>query len=132
MNQLIKDLKTVATNFLTTIEKWSSKRYLNLVIFNLTIMLLVLLRSAGYFEPYFLITVNVIVMAALFLSILLLGARVRFIFLLALIFWVFSAFLRVIDKNIWAERSAIYTYQALVIGIILLVIKSVINKKTQL
>ena len=132
MNQLIKDLQTVATNFLTTIEKWSSKRYLNLVIFNLTIMLLVLLRSAGYFEPYFLITVNVIVMAALFLSILLLGARVRFIFLLALIFWVFSAFLRVIDVNIWAERSAIYTYQALVIGIILLVIKSVINKKTQL
>lgn len=103
------------------LRKWIRKNYLNLAIFNGIVMILVLLRSAGYFDPYFPITVNVIVFISLVLSIILLGANSRVLFAVATSFWIFAAFLRIVGINIWAERTAIYVYESLSIGVALLV-----------
>ena len=97
-------------------------------VFNLVIILLFLLRSAGYFDPYFLISVNLIVTVALILAIPLLGANSRTMFVASLVFWLFVGFLRVLNLDVWAERTAVYTYEALVIGVVLLIYEEIKNK----
>lgn len=114
------------------ISLWSKDKFLAISIFNTVIIILFMLRSAGYFHPYFLISVNFIVEVGLVMSIILLGARSRVIFIVSLLFWVFAAFLRAFDLDVWAERTAIYTYQALVLGVILLIIEEISTKSKKI
>src|SRR5688500_5427058 len=67
---------------------WIENKYFKIALVNIILLMLVLLRSAGYFEPFFTISINFIVFCALILSITLLGLGSRFIFLVALIFWI--------------------------------------------
>lgn len=108
---------------------WGHSHYVRLAIFNTLIVLLVLLRIAGYFHPFFVITVNAVVMVALIAAVLLLGARSKVLFLIALLTWLFAAFLRIVKIEVWAERTAVYTFQALVIGTILLIYETVRLRK---
>lgn len=101
------------------LETWILKHYLQLAIFNGVLILLVLLRSAGYFEPYLPITINFIFLVSLILSIFLLGMKSRGAFTLSLLFWLSAAILRIVNVEVWAERSALYSYEAFVAGLLL-------------
>jgi hypothetical protein len=97
------------------------KRFLELSIFNVVLMSLVLLRSAGYFQPYFPLSVNLIFLVSLLISMPLFKAKSTHFFLVALIFWIFACVLYLLHISIWAERTAVYTYQSFVIGLASLV-----------
>jgi len=101
------------------LKKWILENNFKIVVFNMIIIFLFLLRSAGYFQPYFSISVNFIVMFGLFLSYLLLGTRSRVTFFITLIFWLFAGVLQVLRINVWAERTGIYAFESLVFGVIL-------------
>ena len=117
-------IKNFATELEDKLKIWIENKYFKIALFNIILLMLVLLRSAGYFEPFFIISINFIVLCGLFLSITLLGLGSRFIFLMALIFWVFSAIVKIAGVDVWAERISIYTYQALVLGVSLIIIES--------
>ena len=105
-------------------QEWGNKHLFKMLIFNTILMFLVLLRSAGYFLPFFGISVNFIVLTMLILSIFLLGSKSKSMFITAFLFWLFACLMKVLKIDIWAERTAIYTFQALFIGAILLIIES--------
>lgn len=107
-------------NIEKSINDWAMKRFFQISIFNLVLIMLFLLRSAGYFDPYFLISVNFIVIIGLLMSILLLKARSNVIFMVSLLFWLFAGFLRIINLDTWAERTVVYCVEALIIGVVLL------------
>lgn len=100
---------------------WSRKNLTGIFIFNIVILLMVLLSAAGYFKPFFALSINVIVFTGLLLSIFLFNAGSRFMFIFSLSFLFFTAFLRVVGIDIWAERATIYVFDALVIGVVLLI-----------
>lgn len=102
-------------------KDWLEVRYQKIAIFNIVLVMLVLLRSAGYFEPFFIISINFIVFFSLILSVILLSLDSKFMFFMALMFWIFAAFIKISGIDIWAERAAIYAYQALVIGALLFI-----------
>lgn len=110
------------------LQNWVELHYFQLAIFNVVLVILLLLRSAGYFEPFFGITINSIFFMALVLSIFLLGTRSRGAFTVALIFWLFAAILKLAKIDVWAERTAIYSFQALVVGVVLLIWESLFDK----
>ncbi len=110
------------------IKSWVELHYFQLAVFNVILMVLLLLRSAGYFEPYFGITINSIFLIALILSIFLLGTQSRGALVVALAFWLFAAFLKLAKVDVWAERTAIYSFQALVVGVVLLIWESLFDK----
>ena len=99
---------------------WVTEHYFNLIVFHGLVLLMFLLRSAGYFHPFLPISINLIVLTSLILSVFILGARSRAMFLVALTFWLFAGFIRVLQIEVWAERTAIYAYESLVLGVILL------------
>ena len=104
----------------SVLQDWILEHYLQLAIFNGVLVLLVLLRSAGYFEPYLPITINLIYIVSLILSIFLLGMKSKGAYILALGFWFSAAVLRIINIEVWAERAAVYSYEALVVGFLLM------------
>lgn len=106
------------------LQDWALQRIFGVFVFNTVLVLLLLLHSAGYFSPYFPLTINTIVVIGMILSILLLRMNSKDIFFLALFFWLLAAFLKTVGIDVWAERSAIYSFEALLIGIILLIIES--------
>lgn len=105
-------------------RSWSESHYFKIALFNVILVLLLLLRSAGYFEPYFLLTINLIIFISMLLSIVLLSANSKSMFIISLIFWIFTWFLRITQIEVWAERAALYSYQALVIGMVLLIFEN--------
>ncbi len=117
----IKYLESLKKSF----RDWTKKHYFQLAVFNIFLLSLFLLRSAGYFHPFFVISVNLIVFSALIASIILLNVRNKAMFLLALFFWLFAAFLKVLKIDPWAERTAVYAYQALLIAVLLLFLESI-------
>lgn len=108
----------IMLNFL---QEWSQQKILNLFIFNAVLTMLLLLRSAGYFAPYLPLTINLITLLCFIMAVFLLGFRFRALFVITLLFWLFAAFLKIIGINIWAERAAIYSFEAFAIGFILFV-----------
>lgn len=100
---------------------WAEAHYFKIALFNIILIFLLLLRSAGYFEPYFLLSINLITFVSMVLSIFLLNSNSRSMFAISLLFWALALFLRVEQIGVWAERSALYSYQALFIGIVLLI-----------
>ncbi len=111
-----------------SLQSWAQNKIFGLFVFNLLIMLLIVLRSAGYFEPFFLITINFIVFVSLVLAIFLLNIRSSMLFIIALVFWILTALLRVINIEVWAQRAAIYTFQSLIVGLVLFVIEVIRSK----
>ena len=111
------------------IEIWGKENTFKLLIFNTVLAFLILLRSAGYFLPFFGISINFIVLFLLVLSIFLLNANSKSIFIVALLFWLFAGLLKMLKIDIWAERTAVYTFEALLIGVVLLIIESVKKNK---
>lgn len=104
----------------------------NLIIFTLLVVFLFLLRSAGYFQPYFVISVNFIVMVAVILAYFILNIKSRTVFLITLIFWVFAGFLRVVRIDVWAERTGIYVYESLCLGVLFETFEVIIDRVTKL
>lgn len=102
---------------------WLDRNYFKLALFNIMLVGLVLLRSAGYFEPFFPLTINIIVFISLVVAILLLNATDKSMFITALIFLLLTAFFKIFYIDLWAERAAVYSYQALMLGVVLLIIK---------
>lgn len=103
---------------------WSESHFVRIALFNIIMVLLLLLRSAGYFEPYFLLSINLIIFIGMLLGVVLLNANSKAMFIISLVFWILTACLRIAAINVWAERSALYSYQALVIGVVLLIFEN--------
>lgn len=100
----------------------------SLTIFTLFIVFLFLLRSAGYFQPYFAISVNFIVMVSIILTYFILKLTSKAIFVITLIFWLFAGFLKIIHIDIWSERTGIYVFESLFIGIVISIFEITINQ----
>lgn len=111
------------------LQYWAQNKIFGLFVFNLIVMLLVVLRSAGYFAPYFPITINFIVFVSLILAIFLLNIRSSTLFAITLIFWILAAILKISDIDVWAQRAALYTFQALLVGLALFIIEIVSVKR---
>ncbi|HWA52003.1 MAG TPA: hypothetical protein VG895_03055 [Patescibacteria group bacterium] len=109
-------------------KEWINKNNYRLAVFNILIVSLFLLRSAGYFQPYFPISVNFIVVVGLILSTFLLGVKSVTTFLITLFFWIFAALLQILRIDVWAERTGIYAYESLVFGVLLFIFESVYSK----
>lgn len=113
------------------LKGWAEERIFGVFVFTNVLFLLVLLYSAGYFAPYVPLTINLIIVIAIILSIILLQLHSKFIFSLAILFWLLTSLFMVFDIDVWAERAAIYAFEALVIGIILLIIEINILAKNE-
>lgn len=124
-NKVTSILKSGFNSFYSNIQEWGNKHLFKMLVFNTILMFLVLMRSAGYFLPFFGISVNFIVLSMLVLSIFLLNSNSKTMFITAFLLWMFAALMKVLKIDIWAERTAIYTFEALFIGTILLIIESV-------
>ncbi len=111
------------------IKNWLLDYNYKLIIFNIIIVFLFLLRSAGYFQPYFTISINFIVIFGLVLSVFLLNANSRVVFVVVLVFWVFAGLLQLLRINVWADRTGIYAYESLVFGVLLFLFENMKNNK---
>ena len=113
-------------NLRKKVAVWVSSHYINLAIFNTLLVILVLLHSAKYFEPFWAISINIIVFISLITSVILLGAGSRSLFVVSLLFWIFAGGMRILGINVWAERISIYTFQSFLIGVLLLFIEDIV------
>jgi len=107
---------------------WAKGNVLGLFIFNAIILAIVLLRSVGYFAPFLPLGVNVVFLIALILAIILFKAGSRFVFSWGLVFWLLAGFFRVVGVEVWAERAGIYTFEALVVGVVMLMVEELRKK----
>ena len=112
-------MKNLYSKSLSQLQVWSQQRILNLFIFNAILMMLLLLRSAGYFSPFLPLTINLIILICLLMAVLLLGVRHRTLFVITLLLWALAALLKIVGINSWAERAAIYSFEAFTIAFIL-------------
>lgn len=117
---------------LPDLKNWVRVHYFHLAVFNLVLIILVLLRSAGYFDPYFPITIHTIILITLLLLVFLLGVSSKLLFLLTFLLWIFAAFLKVAGIDVWAERTTVYAYEALVIAVILLFLEGFLKKNDKI
>lgn len=101
------------------LKDWAKDNYLQIGIYNISIMIIMLLRSAGYFHPYLVISVNLVVLFALVMAIILFKPRSSLYFFVFLAFWIFAGILKVLEVDIWAERTSVYAFQSLLIAAIL-------------
>ena len=120
----MKDSSEKLYTFTEKTKYWVQNKYIQLALFNTIMVMLVLLRSADYFKPYLPLTINIIIFTGIVLSVFLLGARSRQIFMMSLVFWLFAMVLRMLGLSVWAERAGVYTYEALVVGVALLFFES--------
>lgn len=111
------------------IKKWTSEHYLQIAFLNLFLMFLVLLRSAGYFAPFFLISINFIVLVSLVLSVILFRLNSNFMFMISILFLLFASFIRFFEVEIWAERTTIYAFQGLIVATLLYILENIFVKK---
>ena len=113
------------------LSAWGKGRYFELAVFNILLAILVLLHSAGYFSPFWLISINSIIFIMLCISVALLGMRSTAMFTVSFLFLVFSGFMKVVNVAVWAERTSIYVFQALALGILVLFFEnfSIYNSK---
>lgn len=110
-------------------EAWAEKYHYRFIIFNLILISLFLLHSVGYFYPLFPISINFIVLVAFVLSIILVGATSRVMFVAATIFWTVTLIFKLLSIEVWAERSGIYVFESFLIGVVLLVFENIKTQK---
>lgn len=108
-----------------SVQNWASAHNMGMFIFVLVLMLLILLYTAGYFHPFFKLTVNSIFFIGMVLAVFLLNANSTSLFVIGLIFWLLAGFFSVFQIDVWAERTTVYMFQALFIGVILSFVESV-------
>lgn len=120
---IIDILEKIYSQNTDRLKRWAAERVFGLFIFNIIVMLLILLYTAGYFAPFFPLTINSIFFISLILAIILLGVKSKVLFITALSFWLFATFLKTIKIDVWAERTAIYSYQSLIVGLVLTIIE---------
>lgn len=113
-------LKKSFSKKLKNVEIWARNNVAGIFLFNLTLLILALLRFAGYFNPYLPININFIYLTSLVLSVFLLKASSKAIFIVGFLFWVFAGFLKTVNVDIWAERTTEYVFQAVLVGFLLL------------
>jgi hypothetical protein len=118
----------MATKIKNKVRKWGEKYLFNMLILNTLLVFMVLMRSAGYFHPFFEISVNFIVFLILILSIFLLNFNSRMMFFISLLFWIFACLIKLLKIDIWAERTAVYTFESLIVGLVLLIVETVKKK----
>lgn len=106
-------------------KAWFGEHLWGLAVLNIVLMLMVLLRSAGYFDPYFPLTINLIIFLTVVLSIFLLSFRDRELFVIATAFLILSGVFRLFEINIWAERASIYMYQAILLAVVLIFVENI-------
>src|SRR3989344_1051625 len=111
-------MEKIFKRFSLNLKDWTEKKYFQLAILNIFLIFLVLLKSAGYFDPYFPITINSIVVLGILASIVLLKVDSKLPFTLAIVFWFFTALFRLLNILPWAERMAIYSYESFAIGVV--------------
>lgn len=109
---------------LKSVKTWVNDHLAGLFVFNLIVLILVLLNTADYFKPFFFLGINFIFFFALILAAILLGAREKVMFSLALIFLVLTAFFKLLKVNIWADRASIYFFQSFIIGLVIFIWKN--------
>lgn len=117
---------TVIKNYKKKMTTWALSHYLNLAVFNVLVVILVLLHSAKYFDPYWMISINVIVFLMLAASVFLLGARSKVMFSASFGFWIFAGIMRILKVEVWAERISIYVFESFVFALLLFFIEEVI------
>ncbi len=108
---------------------WAKANVLGLFIFNAIILAIVLLRSVGYFAPFLPLGVNATFLIALLLAVVLFNGGSKFVFGWGLAFWILAGFFRVAGIDVWAERAAIYTFEALVVGVVMVFVEEVVKKR---
>jgi len=109
--------------------RWSINNLPGILLFNLVIIVLVLLRSAGYFQPFFLLSINSIFFIGFILLPIMLKASREALFSIAGFFWLLSALLQLFRVDIWAERSSIYCFQAFFVGSLILFFEYIFLRK---
>lgn len=109
-------------------REWADKHLAGLFVFNLLVLLLIMLQSIGYFDPFLKITATLVIVIAMILSIFLLGVRTNGIVILTLIFWFIGFVFKIFKIDIWAERLGIYTFYSLLLLLPMFIIEST-NKK---
>lgn len=119
MKQIISTFRSQNKKNITL---WTQDHIVGLFIFNVLVVLLLLLKSGGYFSPYYSITINVVVFVSLVAAAFLIGAKSRTFFIVGLFFWIFAGFLRVLGIEVWAERTTVYVFQSLILGMILFIL----------
>jgi hypothetical protein len=125
-----KHLRLLKLFNLPMVKRWAEKNFFELIIVSGIIFFLFLLRSAGYFYPYFTISINFIMFTALIISVPIFKTSNKFFFLVTLIFWLFAGLLKVLKIEVWAERTAIYAFQALFVGVILFILEMLTSRNT--
>lgn len=111
------------------IQLWVTFHYFQLAIFNVILLFLILLRSAGYFEPVLTLSINLIVFTAIFLAIILFQAGSKAIFSISILFLLIAMFFRSIAiLEVWAERTMVYGFEAIILGLLMLVIENINNR----
>ena len=120
MRKILSSYKDKIKNF----EDLISSKMLGLFAFNIILMTLILMRSADYFKPFFPLSIHIIVLICFIISIPLLGVRDKMLFFISLLLWFFSGLLKVLQIDVWAERTVVYSFEALLIGMILLLISN--------
>src|SRR3989344_5644009 len=110
-------------------KEWFREHHIQLGIFNAILMLMILLRSAGYFEPYVAISINMIFIVALVFAAFLLSMRSAGAASVALVFWILTLILRLLNIDFWAERTALYVFESLSFFIFLLMVEYVSGKR---
>jgi hypothetical protein len=113
------------------IKNWSETHFFELILLSGFLFSLFLLRSAGYFHPYFSISINFIIFAALVLTVPIFKTTSKIFFWATLAFWLFAGFLRIVRVDVWAERTGIYAYEALFIGLILFFFELIFRKNSK-
>jgi hypothetical protein len=106
-------------------EKHIQVRQNGIFIFTLFVMLLVLLHSAGYFDPFLLLTINIIFFLSMLLAIPFLKLGSKIYFFVGILFSLLAMMFKFFSIDVWAERTGIYLFQALVVGAILLFKESI-------
>jgi hypothetical protein len=111
------------------VNTWFKNNQGKIGFFNIFVMILVVLRSAGYFHPYYPITVNFIVFVSVVVAVVLFNLKSKAVILLSIAFWVFAAGIRILHVDVWAERTTIYVFQTFIVGVILLISEYIYFRK---
>jgi len=116
----IKALKNMYSTVQKSVSSWASRNHFRLILFNMIVIMLFLLHSVGYFAPFFPITINFIVLLCLIVSILIFRSGSKFFFSISILFWILATIFRFLQVDAWVERTTIYVFQSLIIGLVLL------------
>lgn len=122
---MIKKIKSIYYLKKKKHEKWLRDRFLSIVITNVILMVLLLLSTTGYFHPFFPLTINSVFLTGFLLAAFLVRVPSWFLFLATLPFWLLAGFFKLVGIGVWAERSTIYSFWALMVGMAVLLMETI-------